>query len=328
MHTNSIRYNFLDIAKGIGILFVVIGHTGIPLLLSKWIWSFHMPLFFFISGILFDKSRYPNLLLLLKRRIRTLIIPYLFFTIFVFSLAVIIKSSLIDTSYSQLYLGWDSIALWFLPILFLTEIFFYITIHFLRYRKYLFRVILVFSFIGYILYKLKIHYPFKFEVVFIALFFYGIGYLYGNSIILYFKTKSFRIKLFYLILLFSITLFVSIILDIRLDLAFNVLGNYLISIPLALLGVIYIIFFSTFIYDYNIKVLNNILLYLGRNTLVILSLHQIITVGLISIFDNFELNKYFSSFTRQSLLWILLLLCIYIFNKYLPLLIGRKNTLK
>lgn len=39
-----------------GILLVVLGHStnngGIPFL-SKWIYSFHMPLFIFISGFLF-----------------------------------------------------------------------------------------------------------------------------------------------------------------------------------------------------------------------------------------------------------------------------------
>ena len=43
----------IDAAKGMAIVLVVMGHvcTGIPGLV-KWIYSFHMPLFFLISGYL------------------------------------------------------------------------------------------------------------------------------------------------------------------------------------------------------------------------------------------------------------------------------------
>ena len=35
---------------------MVMGHTGIPRIGNQWIYSFHMPLFFFISGFLFNTS--------------------------------------------------------------------------------------------------------------------------------------------------------------------------------------------------------------------------------------------------------------------------------
>ena len=47
------RIEWVDIAKGIGMILVVYGHTSIPKFLSNWIWSFHMPMFFIIAGMLF-----------------------------------------------------------------------------------------------------------------------------------------------------------------------------------------------------------------------------------------------------------------------------------
>lgn len=47
------RIDDWDIAKGIGILLVVMGHLGIPPMLSNAIYLFHMPLFFILSGLLF-----------------------------------------------------------------------------------------------------------------------------------------------------------------------------------------------------------------------------------------------------------------------------------
>lgn len=48
MHKRDVK---LDVAKGIGIVLMVIGHTGCPNWLHSSIYSFHMPLFFIISGL-------------------------------------------------------------------------------------------------------------------------------------------------------------------------------------------------------------------------------------------------------------------------------------
>ena len=48
----SNRIDYLDIAKGLGIFLIVLGHNNIPIALYDWIYSFHVPLFFIISGYL------------------------------------------------------------------------------------------------------------------------------------------------------------------------------------------------------------------------------------------------------------------------------------
>ena len=45
---------FIDTLKAIGIILVVIGHNDT--ILTKYIYSFHMPLFFFLSGITFNDA--------------------------------------------------------------------------------------------------------------------------------------------------------------------------------------------------------------------------------------------------------------------------------
>ena len=47
------RIKWIDLTKGVAIFLMVCGHTGIPSLISNWIWSFHMPLFFIISECYF-----------------------------------------------------------------------------------------------------------------------------------------------------------------------------------------------------------------------------------------------------------------------------------
>jgi fucose 4-O-acetylase-like acetyltransferase len=56
------RIEYIDVAKGIGIILVAAGifiysaNGGIRDFAVSWIYSFHMPLFFFISGFLFTAS--------------------------------------------------------------------------------------------------------------------------------------------------------------------------------------------------------------------------------------------------------------------------------
>ena len=52
------RLEWIDLAKGIGIILMVIGHMpSIPSAVHNWIFSFHMPLFFFLSGYMFKKKK-------------------------------------------------------------------------------------------------------------------------------------------------------------------------------------------------------------------------------------------------------------------------------
>lgn len=54
------RYDFLDVAKGIGILLVVIAHINYTPSLITIIYSFHMPIFFFFSGMVFNRNKYSD----------------------------------------------------------------------------------------------------------------------------------------------------------------------------------------------------------------------------------------------------------------------------
>lgn len=48
----SEQWKWVDIAKGIGIILVFLGHFNIPDTLRAEIYTFHIPLFFFLSGVL------------------------------------------------------------------------------------------------------------------------------------------------------------------------------------------------------------------------------------------------------------------------------------
>jgi acyltransferase len=80
MNTPS-RIAWVDHAKALGICLVVLGHTtGLSTFAMNLIYSFHMPLFFFLSGYLLKESHLQQSLPgYLKRLWRTLMLPYICF---------------------------------------------------------------------------------------------------------------------------------------------------------------------------------------------------------------------------------------------------------
>lgn len=77
---NEKRIDWIDMAKGMGMILVVYGHVSFtPEWLDVWLCSFHMPLFFFLSGLTFNVDKYSEFKLLIKNKIKTLVIPYLIF---------------------------------------------------------------------------------------------------------------------------------------------------------------------------------------------------------------------------------------------------------
>ena len=58
----------VSIAKGIGIILMVVSHSGDPDVLNRFIYAFLMPTFLFISGYLFDIKYLDNKKLFLKKQ--------------------------------------------------------------------------------------------------------------------------------------------------------------------------------------------------------------------------------------------------------------------
>ena len=129
------RIEYLDISKGIGIILVVLGHIVYtnPYVMV-WISSFHMPLFFIISGIMlaikdFDRMDVHNNI---RKKARALVIPYLWFSLaaFLFDIGNVTLGKidshtfLVNIISSVTFYGKS--VLWFLIALFLAYTYFFI----------------------------------------------------------------------------------------------------------------------------------------------------------------------------------------------------------
>lgn len=131
------RLAWVDASKGIGIVLVVYGHVlrglmsagivaadGVYKTIDSWIYTFHMPLFFFISGLFFCNSYSRQGPLVIASRIDTVAWPYVTWSII---------QGLLHTALSSLtnrplglqdvteFLWTPRAQFWFLYVLFLLE---------------------------------------------------------------------------------------------------------------------------------------------------------------------------------------------------------------
>ena len=75
-HCGPKRLDYFDMAKGIAILCVIVGHLGVRDI-DRVVVVFHMPLFFFVSGYFLSRKKY-DYLSFVKKKVRSLLKPYYF----------------------------------------------------------------------------------------------------------------------------------------------------------------------------------------------------------------------------------------------------------
>ncbi len=197
------RLNYIDIARAFAIIFIVLGHTIVHSqhlgLLFKLLYSFHIALFFILSGFVFTIKKGESFLSFFKRKFLRIMIPYFIWAL-VFLIPYMIfggdigsklginssfnlKTMLINVLYGNgnMEALKQNTSLWFLPALFSMEIIYYFIIKFLKKNNRakiiaLFPIILV-GFLSVIYLNKFIILPFGINTVLnIGIFFY-IGFL-------------------------------------------------------------------------------------------------------------------------------------------------------
>lgn len=130
------RLAYIDMVKGVGIILVVIGHsTYVSEGVLTWLASFHMPLFFIVSGILFAHrhSEREHFGAYVKKRFFGMMVPYFAFSLiyilidyyYLYAHPEIISKEFIYSAILQALSLFGISVLWFLPAIFIGEICFY-----------------------------------------------------------------------------------------------------------------------------------------------------------------------------------------------------------
>lgn len=181
---NTSRVGYIDIFRGIGIILMVLDHIGIGAGFYHFIHAFHMPMFFFISGYCYHEKS-DSISYQIRRKARSLLVPYVVFGILQFILWLIYKG---DSILPLVHLFWDNTdglaiagALWFLTALFFTEIMYTVLCKICRHNPIKVLLVVAISVLGCFLPQMCANrLPYGIDVAMVGLGFYYIGHIVRN----------------------------------------------------------------------------------------------------------------------------------------------------
>ena len=286
------RIQYIDIARGIGILLVVLGHNDFALVspfVYQVIYSFHMPLFFFLSGFFINPS--VGFWEFVKRRFNSLLKPYLFTIFMIYFVSVSFEKMSFQTALFRItkslygsgyYLDW--VQLWFLPHLFVVSLYAYIFLNLVnklnnRWLKWGILLATLAISIPF----LKAFYPFPFQVFGKDYELYGLPFsldlvlLSGFFFILGSEVRQVTSEeTFSNPILFAgtgiILLLMNYFFDARIDLNTRLYESFLINTAESIIGIVFILALSRQL-ELRSEKLASLFKYFGQISLMILIFH-------------------------------------------------------
>ncbi len=80
MQQTKKRVVYVDYMKSLGMMTIIWGHIMLIGITNAVVYAFHIPLFFFLSGLMFCKDRYPYFGEFFKKRVKSLLVPYVIYS--------------------------------------------------------------------------------------------------------------------------------------------------------------------------------------------------------------------------------------------------------
>lgn len=337
------RKKYIDIAKGIAMIFVVMGHCEyINTNVYVWLYSFHMPLFFILSGITFSINNKPHFKDFLKNKFFKLVIPYLLLSIVMWPVSTIMKCVALgfDVDYFKELAGiiisdrstGFYYTMWFIFVLLEAELFLYLLVKFIKNKSQNIKNIvyvligLISILIGVLLSNYTNGLIFCLDLLPYSIGFVSFGYFIKENIGMF--EKIFNKK--YYIIVFGLIHLTFTYLNYkacgRTDLYECTPGNYFYMIIHSVFGSLAIINLSFIINK------NKILEYIGKNSLIYYAFQNTIVIPICANVLEFMFNKLriinleallFSLTVITSL--IMLTIVNEIIRRYLPFLLGKRE---
>lgn len=342
------RITYIDIARAFAIIFIVLGHVIVhsnhTAFIYKFLYSFHIALFFIISGYCFKVKKEESFFQLFKNKFLRTMLPFFIWAV-LFLIPYFIFGSGVDSSlntgssfdFKSLILNIlygngnnqalkQNTSLWFLPALFTTQLVYYFIIRFInRYPKTKILVGILIFLIGWITSNLKFIFPWGINTVLnIGIFFY-LGYIFKSSNLFDRNSFIYNKKMIFLLGIIGI---ISCFGNYATVSCFNYdYGYYILSIISGICFSIIVIYISFLINN------NRCLEFIGRKTMAILIFHKLIIVVFQTKLGSLSRLLINSNFFVELLFGILItfisigfsLLIDYFVRLVSPLLLGEKN---
>lgn len=326
------RINWIDWAKVFTMIFVILGHAQYKdseVEIRNFIYSFHMPLFIFLSGYLFKKE--STLAESIKKDIKGLILPYILLSLISFSIFYLPDYLLGKAHFLHFHntiyhffvggVSSPSGALWFLLCLFFIKAYAYITLNQKKYIQILICIVLPIL-CNFLIKGLHIDLIWGIDSAMIGLPFFILGfYCKKNKNLLKIPNKRTLLSVF---IISTIILILINKIQGRVDISGCGMGKYpILYFVASIIGCMMVFSFSQLFNDLSNKLLKT----LSTGTLLILAFHPQIFNYIIrfdfKIFSFFEINI-LTNTVNSIITLIIFYYPIILVMKYCPILIGNR----
>lgn len=314
----------INILKAFAIALVVSGHLGLLLIPFFPTYSFHLALFFFISGYLFNENHLLNISAYVKKKAKNLLVPYFWYNVayFIFTFLFLCKTGIFYGKQISIknYLFVPFIdgtqlsfitPLWFVTQLFITLCVFVVVYKILRkiWNNNIFHL-LIFLILAILGIKLSFIRHNSLSLVTVktafSLFFIYLGFYYKN----YFETKHniFTYKNIGILIIFQSILWMfnvdskpqaNMVVGLSYILTTGTFTNLILPVLTSITGIWASLFLVNISYPYlkDNKLINNI----GKNTYHIMANHVLFIYLISNLF--IWINKLPYSIRKNHIYW-------------------------
>lgn len=346
------RIHWIDMIRAFSILCIVFGHVIVhsnqltPV--YRYLNTFHVPIFFVISGFLFSLKKETNFKLFTREKFKRIMVPYFIFATLFLVPYYLFGSGTNENLYGQAQNAWwkpilgiiygnghenylqQNSALWFLPCLFVLELIYYgiekikqSKFSQMKEKKFYGIIMVIFLLIGYLDYQIEhIRLPWGIDIALVMINFMTLGKL----LTIYFnqgKTVHIFVPL--------ICIFIGILgygLNGEVSCMKHDYGNYWLFIVLAMVSCLgFMLLFSRW-------KKNEIVEMIGKNTMGILIFHKLFVVVFQTKLGAISTSLKTGNLFIQIMISIVVLLIVTIISlivtkvvkKTMPFLLGEKRT--
>lgn len=281
----KVHYQYLDIARGIGILLVMISHAHG---LSGYLINYYIPIFFIISGFTYHSgnSYGQNI----KKKAKRLLIPYFSYSVMLVFVYILMGRSMQETKFSLLGVLYSRFclydmsthssnvflftvangAMWYLTAFFVTSLVFYAVADFaLTNRKNIVIVLTILTVFTMTLAELPILLPWSIDIAGVGTIFMLVGKMLADSNVYEKKAKAWMV-----LGAFGLYMVLSY-LNPGINMSVREYGIYQrwsvpIFIVIGITGSMLCIWFAQLIQNITI---GKMIGYIGENTIILLAFH-------------------------------------------------------
>lgn len=344
---NKTRIEYIDFAKGICIIMVVLYHVAkyyeTTFLINSFFKLIRMPLYFFLSGVFFKS--YGGLFDFIKRKTNKLFIPFAFWYVLIsvgisllmyYAFSITLDRAEDFTFWGALTAFWykedfPNSAIWFLLCLFYVNLLFYVVYLLASQIKkkekqslVVFVLSMVVGGIGLSFWRYNINLPAFIDSAFSSLPFFCFGYLVKNHTKILENNRFDKYLLLISIMLFVFVGIVALLFGEGYSLKYNhfTVKSAIIAYPCGLLGTLGVILFSK-----KIKRIPVVSMY-GRYSIMILVTHKFLFEMYAILFRSLNINVSIAVYLNLAITLLSYLLLIPFMKKYMPHVTAQKDVIK